>query len=377
MSNRPGTIIRAANDVLVDEEGREWIDLFAGTGTVVVGHANPVVNQAICRQSEKVMAVGMLKTDARVEAEAAIERCLPGTLGLVQLYSTGMEASEVAIRLARSVTGKRGIVGFNRGMHGKSQATAFLSWDNRDGVEIRDLYRLPYLDTLDREDQILAAVEGLFRRCDIASLFVEPVQGVGGGYRGSAGFYLELRRLCTAHAVLLVFDEILTGFYRTGSLFYFSRLGLTPDILLFGKALGNGFPISGIAMARRYLPVKTPFGLSSTFASNPLACAAAVATLSELQRIDAGQRVATIEMAFARSVAGVTGVVARIHGAMCVLQFADAAVAERVHDHIGRQGFYLSVSGPYVRFLPPYTLTEAHLAQASAAIATAMKECQG
>ena len=278
--------------------------------------------------------------------------------------------------MARSVTGKRGVVGFNRGMHGKSQATAFLSWDNRDGVEIRDLYRLPYLDTVDREDLILAAVEGLFRRRGIAALFVEPVQGVGGGYCGSGGFFLELRRLCTAHGVLLVFDEILTGFYRTGSLFYSSRLGLTPDILLFGKALGNGFPISGIAMERRYLPVKTPFGLSSTFASNPLACAAAVATLSELQRIDAGRRVAAIETAFARSIEGVTGVVARIYGAMCVLQFPDSAVAEQVHEHISRQGFYLSVSGPYIRFLPPYTLTDAHLAQASAAIGSAVSAWQ-
>jgi acetylornithine/succinyldiaminopimelate/putrescine aminotransferase len=323
---------------------------------------------------QKVMATGQLDCDIKPRAKSAIEAFLPENLKLFHLYSTGMEASEVAIRIARHITGKLGIVGFSRGMHGKSQATSYLSWDNGDNVRIADIYRLPYLDTLNSEAEILANVEATFLNHDIAAIFIEPMQGVGGGHKASDEFYSELRHICTRHKVLMVFDEVLTGFHRTGPAFYCSKLGLTPDILLIGKAFGNGFPVSGVVLDAAYMPLQTRFGLSSTYANNPLACAAAIATLAELERIDAERCVERIHNAFEHCLKEANGFAVRHQGAMCILQAPSNQIAQAAYSQISSQGFNLSISGPFLRFLPPYTITQPHLDKACGAIKSTLSD---
>lgn len=220
-----------------------------------------------------------------------IDGFFPASQGLCALCSTGMEAAEFALRLARVVTSRCGVVGFSRCMHGKSLATAYLGWDNGDGLDLHFLHRLPFVPQIS-EDQLLTRLEGVLRQGQVSAVFIEPLQG-NGGHRASPPFYREVSRLCRENGALLVFDEILSGFYRTGDPFFFSGLEVMPDVILIGKAMGNGFPVSGV-VADKHSPLRREMLAGSTFAANPLA-AAVLATLRQLPSLDLPARAARIE----------------------------------------------------------------------------------
>jgi acetylornithine/succinyldiaminopimelate/putrescine aminotransferase len=269
--NKP-CIVRAVNDLLLAEDGRQYIDLFTAHGTAWLGHANPAIAADIAAQLDRVWLTGGLETPASRAAAGAIEAWFPASHGLAALYSTGMEAAEFAIRVARIATGRTGMLGFERSMHGKSLATAYLGWDNRDGVQLPGFRRLPFPGRASEAD-VLAQLAATLAGARVGGVFVEPLQGSGGGHLASPGFYREVARLAREHGALLVFDELLTGFHRTGPAFLFEEFGLAPDVVLIGKALGNGFPVSAVivdrsvALRREMLP-------GSTFSGNALACAA-------------------------------------------------------------------------------------------------------
>src|SRR5262249_42739023 len=136
-------VARGVNDVVYDAEGNEYVDLFTGNGALLLGHVNPAVRDALRRQLDEVWIAGALKTPAYAAARAAVESYFHGTHRLAALYSTGMEAVEFALRVARAVTGRAGVVGFEGCMHGKSTATAFLGWPN-DLVSLPDFHRVPF-----------------------------------------------------------------------------------------------------------------------------------------------------------------------------------------------------------------------------------------
>jgi acetylornithine/succinyldiaminopimelate/putrescine aminotransferase len=357
-------IARAENDLLFDEQNRKLIDLFSGNGTVWLGHANRRINARLARQLDQVWITGGLDTTVRGEAVAAIERFIPRSHTVAALYSTGMEASEFAIRMARVITGKPGVVGFEKSMHGKSLATAFLGWDNRDGIMLPQFHMLPYLSTL-AEPDILERLETTLRLHPISLVFVEPLQGTGGGHYASDGFYREVFRLCEQYGSLLVFDEILTGFYRTGTAFYFSRLGFCPHLLLLGKALGNGFPVSAVAVDRNY-PVSPKMLPGSTYAGNPLAAAAVVATLEELDRAGPRERVQAIESTIADVILPLTrlGVAVRGRGAMWIIELPPGYDAQRIALKLYARGIFAPYAGQILRLLPPLTILPEHLSAA-------------
>jgi acetylornithine/LysW-gamma-L-lysine aminotransferase len=357
-------IARAENDLLFDEQNRDLIDLFSGNGTVWLGHANRRINARLAHQLDQVWITGGLDTVVRGEAVAAIERFIPRSHTVAALYSTGMEASEFAIRMARVITGKPGVVGFEKSMHGKSLATAFLGWDNHDGIMLPQFHMLPYLSTL-AEPDILERLETTLRNHPISLVFVEPLQGTGGGHSASDGFYREVFRLCEQYGSLLVFDEILTGFYRTGTAFYFSRLGFCPHLLLLGKALGNGFPVSAVAVDRNY-PVSPKMLPGSTYAGNPLAAAAVVATLEELDRSGPRERVQAIESTIADAILPLTrlGLVPRGRGAMWIIELPPSYDAQRIALKLYARGIFASYAGQILRLLPPLTILPEHLSVA-------------
>lgn len=286
-------IIRAENDILVTGDGRRCIDLFSAHGTVLLGHTHCLIGEKISEQLGHVWISGGLETPAFVEAKALIESFFPGSHSLAALYSTGMESAEFAIRMARVLTGKNGVIGFEQSLHGKSLATAYLGWDNHDGVHLPGYFRLPFVQTAS-EEQVLELLEKTLSEQGVCALFVEPLQGSGGGYMGSRQFYREIARLCRTANALLVFDEILTGFYRTGAPFFFSDLGFVPDIVLIGKAMGNGFPVSAV-VADKTFRIQKEMLPGSTFAANPLASAAVAATLQQMQTLNLPAMVAEIE----------------------------------------------------------------------------------
>src|SRR5262245_27701705 len=312
----PTRIVRAANDVFFDEDGRRYIDLFASHGTAWLGHCHPEITAAVADQLGRVWMTGTLETPSRVEARALLGTFFPPTHEAVALYSTGTEAAEFALRLARVATGKAGVIGFERSMHGKSLATAALCWDNPAGVAVPGFHRLPFVPACP-EAESLGRAAALLAGGTVGAVFVEPIQGTAGGHRASDEFYRELHRLCREHGALLVFDEILTGFHRTGPLFFFTELGFVPDVVLVGKGLGNGFPVSAVVADKRY-PVVPAMFPGSTFAANPLAATAAAATLRQVRALDLRARVGRIERSIRAALAPLeeAGLAVRGAGAM-------------------------------------------------------------
>ncbi|MGB9370042.1 MAG: aminotransferase class III-fold pyridoxal phosphate-dependent enzyme [Xanthobacteraceae bacterium] len=367
-------IVRAENDLLFDEQDRELVDLFSGNGTVWLGHKNRRINARVAHQLDQVWITGGLETTVRREAVAAIERFIPASHKVAALYSTGMEASEFAIRMARVITGKPGVVGFEKSMHGKSLATAFLGWDNHDGVMLPQFHRLPYLPALSEPD-ILERLETTLRLHPISLVFIEPLQGTGGGYSASDDFYRTVFRLCEQHGALLAFDEILTGFYRTGTPFYFSRLGFTPHLLLLGKGIGNGFPVSSVAVDRRYsvLPQMLP---GSTYAGNPLAAAAVVATLGELDQASPLEKVRVIERTITEAILPLArlGLAARGCGAMWIIELPPESDAQSIALKLYTRGIFASYAGRILRLLPALTIAPQRLSDACGVVQQVLGE---
>jgi acetylornithine/succinyldiaminopimelate/putrescine aminotransferase len=364
----PLRISRAENDLLFDEEGRSYIDLFSAHGTTWLGHADRDVADAIARQLGRVWVTGGIETDVSAQARALVEGFFPPTHHLAALYSTGMEAAEFALRVARVATGRSGAVGFARSMHGKSLATAYLGWDNRDDVRLPDLVRLPFVpDRSERE--ILDALAGVLADHPVCAVFVEPIQGCGGGHSASPPFYHEVARLCAERSALLVFDEILTGFHRTGGAFVFSDLGVVPDVVLIGKAMGGGFPVSGVVVDEKY-PITPAMLPGSTYAGNPLAAAAVAATLTKLRALDLPGRVAAIERVIVTGFASLdeVGVVLRGKGALWVLELPAGWDVEAIVVNLYRRGVAVGYAGRHLRILPAAIIDPGRLASACAIV---------
>lgn len=366
----PLCISRAENDILIAEDGQRYIDLFSAHGTTWLGHGNRDIAARIAAQLERVWITGGLETTVFAEAKTMIENLFPPTHGLAALYSTGMEAAEFAMRVARGVTGKTGVVGFENSMHGKSLATSHLGWDNQDGVRLPDIHRLPFVQRCP-EDVILRQLEEVLRRHQVSAVFVEPVQGCGSGHAASKRFYGEVSRQCREGNVLVVVDEILTGFYRTGSPFCFSEFGFLPDIVLIGKAMGNGFPVSGVVLDRQW-SIRKEMLPGSTYAGNPLAAAAVVATLRQLRGMDLPRTVARIETTVLEGLSCLQdiGVALRGKGALWIIEVPPELDVERIVVGIYRAGVCVGYAGRQIRILPAATIEMENLARGCFIIAT-------
>ena len=364
----PVRIARAENDILFTEDGQRCIDMFSAHGTTWLGHGNRDITAPVAEQIEKVWVTGGLETPVSVEAKVMVESFFPSSHELCGLYSTGMESAEFAIRIARVVTKRNGVIGFEHSMHGKSLATAYLGWDNKDNLQLPDFYRIPFVQSCP-EKEILRQLIGILESRPVSAVFVEPLQGIGGGHMASHRFYQEVARLCLQKHVLLVFDEILTGFYKTGREFFYSELGFVPDIVLIGKALGNGFPVSGVVVDRKYPILKEMFP-GSTFSGNPLASAAVLATLRQMRSMDLPEKVARIEKTIIghfRSLKEI-GVVLRGKGALWIIELPSGLNAGDIAANIFRCGVLVSYSGCQLRILPAATIEMSNLESACSVI---------
>jgi acetylornithine/LysW-gamma-L-lysine aminotransferase len=366
--NRP-RIVRAANDLLFAADGQRYIDLFSAHGATWLGHCHPGIVAEVAAQLDRVWLTGGLGSEVLEQARAQVESFFPASHGVAAFYSTGMEAAEFALRLARVTTGRTAAVGFENSMHGKSLATAYLGWNNRDGVRLPDFHRLPFVHRAS-EDDILSELGETLRQQPVGAVFVEPLQGSAGGRMASDRFYREVARLSREAHALLVFDEILTGFYRTGAAFRFLELGIAPDVVLIGKALGNGFPVSAVMADRRYA-LRSEMLPGSTFAGNPLAGAAVSATLKHLRALDVTGRVAAIAQTVMRRLGwlGDTELALRGKGALWVIELSEAIDVAAVVVAIYGAGVCVGIAGRQIRIMPAATIEPANLEHACTVVA--------
>ncbi len=295
-------VTHAEGSYLYGLDGRRYLDFLAGFAVCGLGHRHPRVVAAAKEQIDRLIhgAVGVVAYDPLLRLCEELARVTPGDLDAFFWGNSGTEAVEGAIKLARYVTGRQAVVGFIGGFHGRALGSASLTTSNvkyRRGIEpllpsihhvpFPYCYRCPHRAGSSCCDDPLASLDRLFRHVvapeDVAAVVVEPILGEGGYVVPPPDFLPRLREVCDRHGILLVFDEIQTGFGRTGEMFAAQTFGVTPDILLLAKAIASGFPLSAIA-ASPALMRQWPAGThGTTFGGNPVSCAAAVATLEALR----------------------------------------------------------------------------------------------
>ncbi len=299
------------------------------------------------------------------------------------LCNTGAEAVDGAIKLARRTTGKPGIVAFRRAFHGRtmgatSLTTAKAAYQEGYGPLLPSVHLAPYgdvdgaLDDLDRLLGTDAPPE------TVAAMIVEPVLGEGGYIVPPVAWLEGLRSRCDEHGILLVFDEVQTGFGRTGSPFAAETFGVAPDVVLFAKGVASGLPLAGI-MAGADLMAQWPNGThGSTFGGNPVACAAAVATVEVLEAEDLCARATAIgerARAALRNGAWASVVEVRGIGAMVGVELVDKETAEGVQRRCLEEGVIVLTCGPdgnVLRLIPPLTITDDELDHGLAVLVEAL-----
>ena len=289
-------IERGEGALLTDVDGNTFIDFSAGVGVASLGHSHPAYREALRAQLDKVV-VGSFTTEVRAELTELIARLAPGDLCRTQFYSGGAEAAEAGLRLAKSHTKKYEFLGFWGGFHGKTGGVLGLmgsDWKKGLGplmpglslAPYADCYRCPFGKTFPEcdffcVDFVREAIE-YQTTGQLAALVVEPMQGTAGNVIPPPGYLAKLKEVAEENGALLIVDEMLTGFGRTGKLFGCDRDAVVPDIMLLGKGMGSGYSVSAVVSTdeiSRALPFAAPSGSSSSHGGNPLASAAALVTL--------------------------------------------------------------------------------------------------
>jgi len=274
-------LVRGDGAMVFDSEGRAYIDCVGGQGTANLGHGNAAVADAVAQQARVLAScTELFYNDRRAELYELLAGILPASLDRFFLCNSGTEAVEGGLKFARAATKRTGIVATMRGFHGKTMGALSATW----GPEYRDLFgplvpgfsHVPF----NKPEALDAAITD-----DTAAFIFELVQGEGGVRPATSEFAREAARLCAERGALLIVDEVQTGFARTGTLFAVEQYAIAPDILCLAKSIAGGMPMGAIAFSRRVGDLAKR-SHSTTFGGNPLACAAAIAAIGEIRRLD-------------------------------------------------------------------------------------------
>ena len=385
---------RAENGEIWDVEGKRYIDFGSGIAVTNTGHRHPKVMAAVMTQMERFTHTAFQVTgyDLYVQLAERLNALAPIRSAKTIFFTTGAEATENAVKVARAHTGRPGVIAFTGGFHGRTLLTMAMTgkvapYKTGFGPLPAGIFHCPFPIAhhgVSSEDSLLA-LDHIFRAdCapdQVAAIVIEPVQGEGGFYQAPKPFMQTLRKLCDQHGILLVADEVQTGFARTGKLFAIEHYDIEPDLIPIAKALGGGFPISGLIGKAEIMDAPEPGGLGGTYSGSPIACAAALAVLDIIADEKLCERANTIGAlmvkrleAIRRSNGSVPIGDVRALGAMVAFEL----VKERGgHDPAPEaikpvtsaaldKGLILLSCGYYantIRLLAPLTIAEEHLAQ--------------
>jgi 4-aminobutyrate aminotransferase-like enzyme len=374
---------RADGALVTDADGNRYIDLTAAFGVAATGHTNARVADAVAEQARALIhGMGDVHpTEVRTRLLARLAALAPGDLQKTYLSTSGADAVEFALKTALLATGKPRVIAYRGAYHGLSLGALEVAGIEKFRAPFAPLVadRATFLAYPGAGASVLSAIgavrDALARDPEIGAIVVEPIQGRGGVIVPPDGFLRALRELCDERGLLLVLDEIYTGFGRTGRTFACEREDVVPDILCCGKALAGGLPLAatiGTARVMDAWPASTGEALhTSTFLGSPLACAAALANLDELERLDLAGRVRAREAALGAKLRALTACASvrevRGLGFLWAVEFADAAVANRVVVRGLANGVILLQSGPTgtsITIAPPLTIGERQLSRA-------------
>jgi len=395
---------RGEGAVLWDLDGNHYVDLLAGVGVASLGYAHPRYVAEMTRQLERVH-VGSFTSEHRAALVQLIASLTPGDLNRTQLYSSGAEAVEAAVRLAKAATGRREVMGFWGGFHGKTGGVLpLLSGGFKHGLgplapgmyssPYASCERCPFGKTFPECDwhcvDFLRAKIAAETTNDIAAIIVEPVQGTAGNVVPPPGYLRELRALATEIGALLMCDEMITGFGRTGRMFGVEHDNVVPDVLLVGKGFGGGFPVSGI-IAREAIafskPWANPSGSSSSYGGNPLAAAAAhitIRTIVEEELVDHSRRLGALMLEEMRTWENEIPIVSDVRGRGLMLgmdlvvpgtrTLLDKKTTRWIFDTLLARGVIAMIYNPEVRINPPLVITDEQAMEALATMKAVLEE---
>lgn len=380
----PVYVQRAKNAEVWDVEGKRYIDFGTGIAVCNTGHAHPkVVAAAQAQLADFSHSCLMINPYAKaVELAEQLTRLAPGSSAKKAIFvSTGAEAVENCIKIARAHTRRRGVIAFSGGFHGRTNMTMALTgkvapYKTLFGPFPADIYHLPFPMALHgvSTEQSLASLQKLFKvdiaPDDVAAIIIEPVQGEGGFYQAPIELLKALRQLCDQHGIVLIADEIQTGFGRTGKLFAMEHSGVEPDLMTMAKGIAGGLPLAAVVGKSNIMDAPLPGGLGGTYGGSPVACAAALAVLEVIEQDKLcaqanvvgeafAARLTALQQQFPKRIAEV-----RQFGAMIAVEFMlqgepDVTLTQQIIARAAEHGLILLSCGFYgnvLRFLPPLTI---------------------
>jgi 4-aminobutyrate aminotransferase/(S)-3-amino-2-methylpropionate transaminase len=289
---------RAQNAEQWDVDGKRYIDFAAGIAVLNTGHLHPDVKAAVSAQLDKFSHTCFQVTqyESYVRLADRLNQLAPGTTPKKTiLVTTGAEAVENAVKIARAHTKRSAIISFSGSFHGRTMYAMALTgkvvpYKTGFGPMAPEIYHLPFpADYLGvTPSHTLHALETLFKADvepeRVAAIIIEPVQGEGGFYPAPLEFLREIRRLCTLHGIVMIVDEVQTGFARTGKMFAIEHAQVEPDLMTVAKSLAGGFPLAGVIGKADIMDAPAPGGLGGTYAGSPISCAAALAVLDVIEK---------------------------------------------------------------------------------------------
>ena len=380
--------VRAEGIYLYDADGNRYMDFTSGIGVTSTGHCHPKVVQAIQQQAEKLIfgQMNIVIPPPAVELAAALDAVTPPPIDTFFFSNSGAEAVEASVKLARQATGKRNIIVFRGSFHGRTAQTMAMTTSKYiyrhhyqplpAGVFVAP-YPYAYFYGWDEETttefclrQLDYLLHGQTPPDETAAFVIEPVLGEGGYVPAPVGFLQALRRLADEHGILLVADEVQSGFGRTGKFWAFERAGIVPDIVVMAKGMGSGMPISGIGASRALMAKWEPGSHGGTYGGGAaVSLAAAVATVRVLQEEGLVENAATRGaqlLAGLRAIQAKHGVIGDVRGRglMVATEFADAATAKAVQRACLEENLLLLTCGTYgnvIRWIPPLVVSAAEI----------------
>ena len=398
----PFFVSRAEGSRVWDTEGREYLDFIGGIGVLNTGHCHPRVVEAAKRQLDTLMhtCFQVASYDGYVELAARLNALVAGGPNKTLLLSTGVEATENAVKIARAYTNRPGVIAFNGAFHGRtlmglSLTASSTGYKQNFGPFASEVYHTPFpyeyrgVTSADALRALQYLFDSRVAASQVACIIIEPQLGEGGFVPAPVAFMRELRRLATAHGIVLIVDEIQTGFGRTGKMWCYEHYDLDPDLVTMAKSLGGGLPLSAVVGKAAIMDAPLPGGLGGTYAGNPVACAAALAVLDVFEN----EHVLEQAMRQAATTAAALKAMARQHpqigdvrglGAMMAIEIVkpadqepDMASAGKIVDVARSRGLLLLKSGTYknvIRLLPPLTTPPDELSRGLDMLAAACRE---
>lgn len=393
---------RAKNAEIWDTDGKRYIDFAGGIGVLNTGHLHAKVQAAVAEQLSRFShtCYQVVPYESYIRLAEQLNQLTPGQHAKkTALFTTGAEAVENAVKVARAATGRGGVIAFGGAFHGRTLLGMALTgkvvpYKVGFGPFPGDVYHAPYPNALHgvSVEDSLRGLEKLFKYDvdpkRVAAIIFEPVQGEGGFYNAPSEWVVQLRKICDEHGILLIADEVQSGFARTGKLFAMEHYPVQADLITMAKSLAGGFPLSALTGRAEIMDAPAPGGLGGTYAGNPLAVAAALAVIDAIQEDKLLERANRLGALLKEKLHGLKNAVPQMAeirglGAMLAVEFnqpgsqqPDPDFAKKVQTKALESGLILLTCGVYanvIRFLFPLTIEDAVFEEALAKLEAALK----